>query len=88
MDEVEIFLRLGFMGLALILMALTFASWHRARESKLLLAATGFGIMAAEGILLSLGTVSADIEAINSIMMMVGLNFLALVFLYLSILKR
>lgn len=88
MDEVEIFLRLGFMGLALILMALTFASWHRAREGKLLLAAAGFGIMAAEGILLALGTVSADIEAKNTIVMMVGLNFLALVFLYLSILKR
>jgi len=88
MDEMEIFLRLGFMGLGLVLTALTLASWYRARAAKLLLAAAGFGTLAFEGVLLTLGVFSGDIEALNSIAMLVGLNFLAMIFLYMSILKR
>ncbi|MBA3046507.1 MAG: hypothetical protein KKH41_08220 [Candidatus Thermoplasmatota archaeon] len=88
MEETEIFLRLAFMGLGLILTALTAASWYRARESKLLLATAGFGILFAEGALLAIGIFSENIEALNTTATLVGLNFLALVFLYLSVLKR
>lgn len=88
MEEIEIFLRLTFMGLACILTALTLASWNRAREPKLLLATAAFGIFAAEGILLAVGIFNEAIEALNTIMALAAMNFLALVFLYLSVLKR
>ena len=88
MEEIEIFLRLAFMGLGCILTALTLASWHRAREPKLLLAAAAFGIFAAEGLFLAIGIFNEDIESLNTMIMLAGMNFLALVFLYLSVLKR
>jgi hypothetical protein len=88
MDEIEIFFRLAFAGLGLILTALSFASWFRTREPKVLLAGVGFGMLAAEGMLLAVGVFSKDVEIFNSILTMVGLNFLAMAFLYLSILKR
>jgi hypothetical protein len=88
MNEIEIFFRLAFAGLGLILTMLTLASWFRTRETKVLLAGVGFGMLAVEGILLAAGIFSEDIEAFNSILTIVGLNFLAMVFLYLSILKR
>jgi len=88
MEEIEIFLRLAFMGMAMILTALTLASWQRTREPKLLLAAAGFGALAAEGLMLALGVFSDSVEALNTTVMLVGLNFLALVLLYLSVLKR
>ena len=88
MEELEIFLRLAFTGLGLILTALTLASWLRTREPKVMLAAAGFGALAAEGILLSAGILSADAESLNGTLTFVGLNFLAMVFLYLSVLKR
>lgn len=88
MDEVEVFFRLAFAGLGLILTALTFASWFRTRESKVLLAGVGFGMLAVEGIMFIAGVFSEDIETYNTILTLVLLNFLAMVFLYLSILKR
>ena len=88
MDEVEVFFRLAFAGLGLILTTLTFASWFRTREPKVLLAGAGFGMLAVEGVLFTAGIFSEDIETYNTILMMVLLNFLAMVFLYLSILKR
>jgi len=88
MDEIEIFLRMAFVGLGLILAALTFFSWYKTREMKIMLAAFGFGTLAAEGILLAAGIFSEVIEDHNSILAMVSLNFLAMLFLYVSILKR
>ena len=88
MDEIEIFFRLAFAGLGLILTALTLASWFRTREPKVLLAGVGFGMLAVEGVMLSVGIFSEDVEAFNTILTMVGLNFLAMAFLYLSIIKR
>jgi len=88
MDEIDIFLRLAFMGMSLIMTGLTLASWYRARETKLLLATAGFGVLAAEGVLLTAGIFSGELETMNSVAMLVGLNFLALVFIYLSVLKR
>jgi hypothetical protein len=88
MEEIEIFLRLAFAGIGLIMTALTIASWNRTREPKLMLATAGFAVLAAEGILLSLGIFSDGIEAMNTTLTLVGLNFLALVLIYLSVLKR
>lgn len=88
MDEIEIFFRLAFAGLGLILTTLTIASWFRTREPKVMLAGVGFGMLALEGVLLTAGIFSEDIDGLNSILTIVGLNFLAMVFLYLSILKR
>jgi hypothetical protein len=88
MEEIEIFLRLAFAGIGLIMTALTIASWNRTREPKLMLATAGFAVLAAEGILLSLGIFSDGVEAMNTTLTLVGLNFLALVLIYLSVLKR
>ncbi len=88
MEEIEIFLRVAFMGMALIMTALTAASWKRTGERKIMLAAIGFGVFFAEGAMLVAGIFSEDAEAINTTLALVGLSFLALVFLYLSVLKR
>lgn len=88
MDEIEVFLRLALMGLALILVGLTVASWYKTRELKLLLAAAGFGIFALEGVLLALGIFMTSAEEFVSLAVLVGLNLLTLVFIYLSFLKR
>jgi hypothetical protein len=88
MDEAEIFFRLAFLGLALILFALTLASWHRTKESKILLAALSLGAFAVEGIMLALGIFSEGVEEMNTLMLLVGINLLALIFLYMSVLKR
>lgn len=88
MDETEIFLRLAFAGLGMILTALTIASWARVRETKVLLAGLGFGVLAAEGLMLSAGAFSAAWEEFNGLATLVGMNFLAMIFLYLSVLKR
>jgi hypothetical protein len=88
MDEIEVFLRLALMGLALILLGLTAASWYKTRELKLLLAAAGFGIFALEGVLLALGIFMDSAEKFVSLAVLVGLNLLTLVFIYLSFLKR
>lgn len=88
MDEIEIFLRLAFAGLGLILAGLSAVSWFRTRENKVMLAAAGFTVLAMEGVLLAAGAFSADIESMNTMASVIGLNFLAMLFLYLSILKR
>jgi hypothetical protein len=88
MDELEIFLRLAFAGLGLILTCLTAASWVRTREPKIMLAALGFGVLAAEGLLLAFEVFSDDPGGLIGLPMLVGLNFIAMVFLYLSVLKR
>lgn len=88
MDEMEIFLRLAFAGIGLILTALTAASWARAREPKVLIAALGFGTLAAEGLVLSAGVFSDSAEGLVGIPLLVGMNFLAMLLLYISILKR
>jgi len=86
MDEAEVFLRLAFAGLGLILTVLTFAAWARTRQTKVLLAAIGFCVLAVEGILLAAEVFSGD--ALIGIASLVGLNFLAMVFIYASVLKR
>ncbi len=88
MDELEVFLRLAFAGLGTIMACLTLASWARTREPKVLLAGLGFGILATEGLLLAGEVFTDDAGGLIGLPLMVGLNFLAMVFLYLSVLKR
>ncbi len=88
MNEIEVFLRLAFFGLGAILFALTLGSALRTREMKISFAAIGFGIFAFEGLLLAAGIFSNAAEQMITIGLLVGLNFAAMVFLYLSVIKR
>ena len=88
MNELEVFLRLAFLGLGAILFVLTLGSMIKTREMKISFAAIGFGIFAFEGLLLTAGIFSASAEELITIGSLVGLNFVAMVFLYLSIIKR
>ena len=88
MDELDIFVRIAFFGLGLILLALTVISFLKVREMKILLAAVGFAIFVIEGTVLVGGIFSNDIEELATLSYLVAANFIALVFLYLSIIKR
>ncbi len=88
MSELEIFLRIAFFGLSLILLILILASLKKVKETKITLAAVGFAIFFIEGIVLIAGIFYEDIESVVTIEFLVGVNFIALVFFYLSIIKR
>lgn len=88
MNELEVFLRLAFFGLGAILFALTLGSMWKTREMKISFAAIGFGIFALEGLILAAGIFSENAEAMVNTAFLVGMNFVAMVFLYLSIIKR
>ena len=88
MSEIEIFLRLAFFGLAMIMFALSMMSFANTREAKIGLATAGFGLFAVEGAVLSAGVFSSTVEGWVTMSMVVAVNFLALILLYLSIIKR
>lgn len=88
MNDLEIFLRFSFAGLAVILTIISLASYRKVRHGKLGLATVGFGLFAVEGILLTLGSFSSTIEMQVSVELLVGIALVALIFFYLSILKR
>ena len=88
MNELEIFFRIAFLGLALILFALTIASLIKVKETKIALAAMGFAIFFIEGIVLVAGIFFSTFEPIVTTVFLVGANFIALIFFYLSIIKR
>jgi hypothetical protein len=88
MNELEIFLRIAFLGLGLILLILTIASFFKVKELKIAFAACGFAIFVVQGIILVGGIFSQAIEDIVTIELLIGSNFIALVFFYLSIIKR
>ncbi len=88
MSELDIFLRMAFLGLGLILLILTLASSIKVREIKIAFAAIGFTIFVLEGIILVGGIFSKSFESMVTISFLVGANFIALVFFYLSIIKR
>ena len=88
MSELEVFLRLAFFGLAIILFMLSLLSFMRTKETKIALATVGFGLFAFEGLILA-GSIFCDrCGDLVSISFLVGVNFLALIFLYFSIIKR
>jgi len=88
MSELEIFLRIAFLGLGLILLILTIASLIKLKETKIAFAAVGFSIFVVEGIILVGGIFSNGLESIVTTKFLVGASFIALVFFYLSIIKR
>jgi len=88
MSELDIFLRVAFFGLALILFALSLMSFARTREAKIGLATAGFGLFVVEGLILTIGIFSASVEGWVTTSFFVGVNFVALIFLYFSFIKR
>lgn len=88
MSELEVFLRIAFLGLGLILLILTIASLIKLKETKIALAAVGFSIFVVEGIVLVGGIFFNGLEDLATTRFLVGANLIALVFFYLSIIKR
>ncbi|UCG69351.1 MAG: hypothetical protein JSV09_16500 [Thermoplasmata archaeon] len=88
MSELEVFLRIAFLGLGLILLILTIASLIKLKEIKIALAAVGFSIFVVEGIVLVGGIFFNGLEVLATTKFLVGANFIALIFFYLSIIKR
>jgi hypothetical protein len=88
MNELEIFLRIAFLGLGVILLILTIVSFSKVKELKIAFAACGFALFVVEGIFLVGGISSQSIEDIVTMEFLILANFVALVFFYLSIIKR
>jgi hypothetical protein len=88
MNELEIFLRIAFFGLGIIILVLTVISFIKVKELKIALASVGFGIFMAEGAVLVGGIFLETLENLVTPAFLVGANFIALVFFYLSIIKR
>ncbi|MFO8133159.1 MAG: hypothetical protein R6U10_04410 [Thermoplasmatota archaeon] len=68
-------------GLSLLLAAVSALSFSRARDLKLALLTTAFGLFVAKGVLLLLGVVEQSIS-------LVGLDLCIIGFLYLATAKR
>jgi hypothetical protein len=88
MNDIELFLRISFTGLAIILTGISLASFVKIRKGKLALATVGFGLFAVQGTFLSLGVLLPTIETYISTAMLIAVSLIALIFFYLSILKR
>ncbi len=88
MNELEIFLRFSFLGLSSILSIISLLSLIKIKEMKLAFASIGFLLFTIEGILVSIGVFSSAIETIITPATLIGIGFLALIFFYLSLLKR
>lgn len=88
MSELETFLRIAFLGLGIILFILTIASLFKTKELKIALASVGFAIFMVEGAVLVGGIFFETLENMVTPAFLVGANFIALVFFYLSIIKR
>jgi hypothetical protein len=88
LNELEIFFRLSFLWLAILLFLLSLISFLRTREIKIAFAVIGFAIFATEGVVLTSSIFFKVFENIMSIGFLVGANFVALIFFYLSIIKR
>jgi hypothetical protein len=88
MNEIEIFIRFSFLGLSTIISIISLVSFVKTKEIKLAFASIGFLLLMLEGILVSIGVFSQDVEYYNTIGIFVGITFFSLIFLYLSILKQ
>jgi hypothetical protein len=88
MNELEIFLRLSLTGLSIVITIISLTSFFKLKDGKLALATLGFFLFAVEGGLLSIGIFSPIVEAYVTVELTVGIAFLALIFFYLSIVKR
>jgi hypothetical protein len=88
MNELEIFLRLSFLGLSAIICIISLISLKKTKEMKIGFASIGFLIFVIESIIVSIGIFSTTIETMITTELLVGTTFIALIFFYLSILKR
>ena len=88
MNELEIFLRLSFLGLSTLISIISFISFIKTKEMKIAFASIGFLLFTLEGILVSIGVFSSTVEHFITTEVLVGTTFISLIFFYLSILKR
>ena len=88
MNELEIFLRFSFLGLSSLISIISLLSLIKIKEMKVGFACVGFLLLTLEGILVSIGIFSSTVEAMVTPATLVGISFFALIFFYLSILKR
>jgi hypothetical protein len=84
-DDLELFLRVGIAGLALLLLAVSAASWARLRTAKVGLLVLTFGLFAAKGILLVLEGLGRSAGLGTAAWL--GLDFAALAVLYLAVVR-
>jgi hypothetical protein len=88
MNELEIFLRVSFLGLSALLSIISLLSLIKVKEMKLAFASVGFLLFTIEGVLVAIGIFSSAIETVVTPFTLIGTSFIALIFFYLSILKR
>jgi len=88
MNELELFLRFSFLGLSSLVSIISLLSLIKIKEIKVGFACVGFLLFTFEGILVSIGVFSSAVEAMVTPVTLLGISFLALIFFYLSILKR
>ncbi|MCX6664151.1 MAG: hypothetical protein NTZ75_07880 [Euryarchaeota archaeon] len=88
MNELEIFLRLSFLGLSTLISIISFISFIKTKEMKIAFASIGFLLFTLEGIIVSIGVFSPAVEQFVTTEVLVGITFISLIFFYLSILKR
>jgi hypothetical protein len=88
MNELEIFLRFSFLGLSTLISIISLLSLTKIKEMKLAFASAGFLLFTIEGILVTIGIFSSAVETMVTPLTLIGTSFIALIFFYLSILKR
>ena len=88
MDQLEIFLRLSFCGLSILISIISLLSLRKIKEIKIAFASLGFLIFAIEGILVTVGIFVPAVETLITTKVLIGSSLLALLFFYLSLLKR
>jgi hypothetical protein len=88
MNEIEIFIRFSFLGLSTLITIISLISFIKTKEMKLGFASIGFLLFTLEGVIVSIGVFSSDVEHFIATDVLVGMIFISLIFFYLSILKR
>jgi hydrogenase/urease accessory protein HupE len=88
MNEFEMFLRFSFLGLSTLISIISLLSLKKTKEMKIAFASIGFLIFAIEGFIVSIGVFLPVVETMITTSMLVGFTLIALIFFYLSILKR
>jgi len=83
----DLFLRVSYLGFALLLLALAASAYGRYRESRFIALVGAFGILAAEGGIFVLPALSTDPLAWVP-GEVVLLHLAALVLLYLAVIRR
>jgi hypothetical protein len=88
MNELELFLRFSFLGLSSLISIISLLSFIKIKDMKVGFAFVGFLLFTLEGALVVAGIFSSMVETMVTPAMLIGISFLSMIFLYLSILKR